>query len=694
MAALLLSACSQADTPNVPTAPNMPHETVTETQPVPLYPPAPVIEWAVPEEDPTRQETDVVSNDVFFEETATLWRTEYVYDQNGALMEIRTLTFDSQDRPLSAIIEKKDAEENSVYQKGVYYREDGTVDSADHMVFNSYGQEYLRWQYVCGEDGSVSEEYYDQYEYGENHKVCRKIFSRKVAGVLQFTQQEDFDDAGKLTKQSFWYFYEDGSVKEWSTQEQTGDGTPTKNHKITFNQTGSVTFDFLHRYDISGALLEMKELRCYENGAVQHDFYERYAPDGTLLEQSRLQYRENGDIYFLHKQKNDESGKEIYFHHEQYFDDGTLEHKHLKEYDEQGQLRKSEYLSYYSADVPASISRAEYDADGKLLKKESIEYNADGSIASESKYPAEGTEFIPTTKKTFHPNGNPEFVCDGLYHTNGTLMDGREERYYENGQLWILQEASYDESTRTRISTETRYLEDGTVDIAWQRTEVFDEDWRRTVYDSMSLTAGLQSQYHEIYQYTYDENGNVAKQTYVSYDGNGAAVFNNETEYSYDSKGNLLRENRIQFNADGSFQSRLEILYTCSESGKQTGRETVQYDASDSLVYRLKEEYNDADQLVRRVTETPNTTQTEENTYLEDGRPHTLLVTITPKAEGKDPVTQYRKTTYEYYENGVKKSETVQTWTSQDEKKAAPGTPQSELGSTYTTQFDEQGNRI
>jgi hypothetical protein len=238
MAVLLLSACSQADTPNVPTAPNapnMPHETVTEAQPVPLCPPAPVVQWALPQDDPTRMETRVVSNEVFFEETGTLWRTEYVYDQNDNLMENRTLTFDQDGRPGMVIIEKKDVEENAVYQKGVYYREDGTVDSADHMVFNSYGQEYLRWQYVCGEDGSVSEEYYDQYEYGENHKVCRKIFSKKLDGILRFTQQEDFDDAGKLTKRSCWYFYEDGSVKEWSSaMPEVSDPTLTRHTKITY----------------------------------------------------------------------------------------------------------------------------------------------------------------------------------------------------------------------------------------------------------------------------------------------------------------------------------------------------------------------------------------------------------------------------------------------------------------------------
>ena len=693
-----LTACSKGtpemvlpnETPALPT-----EATVEETLPPPPYLPIPVIEWAIPEADTTRQEANIERNEVLMTSPKgdTLYRTEYVYDQNDALMEIRTLTFDEESRPVLAVIEKKDAEENTIQQQSFLYRADGSVDSGDHVVCNSHGQEFLRWEYLCHEDGSVQAEYYYQFEYGENHKLSRKLFSKTLEGILLFIQQEDYDSAGKLTGQTFWYFHEDGTLKEWSAQEQTADGAILKKHKVAFNEAGTAMLETMDVYDPSGAKLEMKEYRCYASGAVHLDFYERYAADGTILAQSKAQYRENGDLYFLHKEAHTEQGEEIFYHHEQFFDSGELEHKQLKEYYENGQLRFWEYLSYHTPGVPASSSYTEYDENGKLLKKDVTEYDENGKMTYICLYPAEDApEMMRIEKHTSYPNGNPEYIWECFCDPRENLMDGKQERYYESGQPWSIKEASFDEATRTTTRSETHYKEDGTVDCAWQRVEAFDKDWRYLSYESTTFDSNLQATYHEVYHYSYGENSLTI--TSVTDDGSGNILFNNSSEYTYDEQGHIIHEDRILRNPDGSFQSRMEFLYNYSETGVQTGNTTIQYDEVGQVLYCYMEEYNDAGLLYRRIIQTEDDTQFEDYTYDENGRLQVLSVTFFPTTEDGSTMIEYRKTTYTYHANGAKQSETTQTWTSKDEEKAAPDTPREQLGKTTVVYYDENGNRI
>lgn len=705
LAALLLCACSQNVEQELPedavlgteeTTKEITEEIPKETVPV-LCPPAPLLEITPLTHDPDRKETTVSTDESSTERadgTTVRTCTEYADDQNGKRMEERSSTYDAAGRLLSILVQKFDEAGNIRDRKTESYHADGSVLSSTYTIFDAQGRELLMREYATEENGSLRYDNSYRYEYGTDGSPVKTVSRHNPGGNAPSAREVYYGTAGAVIEESGWAFYETGSVKSWSYTRNAEDGTPLEEHRMHFLADGRLSMERLSRFAQSGAQLESKELSCHENGTVAHDFYEKYTEDGMLLEKSRLQYKEDGSVYFLHIEKYAETGEEIFYHHEQYFSDGSPEHKQLKEYYDNGQLHFWEYQSYHSPGVPANISYTEYDAAGNLLKKEVTGYNKDGIITSQSKYPAEDTEFMPVKKETFHDNGNPEYIYDGLYNTDNLLMEGKAERYYENGQLWIQEIASYEEATRTRTSTETRYLEDGTVDFAWQRLEVFDEAWQRLRYESTTLGSDLSAEHHEVYLYTYDADGNVLTADSTTYDGSGTVAYKGLAEYTYDGQGNVACENRIQLNADGTQQSRMEMRYTYSDDGKRTGYQTVQYDADDAVTFRSAEEYDENGLLLLRTTETGNNLQTEAYTYFENGRTHTLLVTITPKEGGKDPVIRYRKTTWEYHENGSKKSETVQTWTSQDEKKAAPGTPQSELGSTYITQFDEQGNVI
>lgn len=672
--ALLLSGCSQSDAQEAPGKPALqteplPVETAAPTEPAPLYPPAPVVEVILPlEHDPNRQEASVETTEHFterFDGSMVRRHTEYVHDQNGKLLEERTHIYDSLDTLLVTTIRKYDESERMRDQDDTAYRADGTVSSGVYTIFDDAGRELLKQEFAYEEDGSLRYDNSYRYEYDADGNPVRTVSRHNPGGNAPSAREVYYGTAGTIIEESAWAFYGTGSVKSWSHKQNAEDGMLLEDHRMQFLADGTLSMERLSRFAQSGAQLEAKELSCYENGVVHYDFHERYTESGVQLENSRIQYTESGALYFLHKQLFNEDGKETFFHHEQFFADGSPESKHLKEYDENRTLRKQEYFSYYAPGIPATISYIEYDADGNLVKQDTSEYHSDGSLAYESKYPSEGIgDFVSVKKNTFYTNNNPEFVCDALYDTAGKIMEGKAVRYYENGQPWVVEEASFEETSRTRTSTETHYNQDGTLDVAWQNVEVCNE-------------AGL-----------------VIRLDTTTHRGEDNSIYRQCNLYTYDEKGNTTQENLIILTAEGVQESRQERRYTYSDEGKLVGKELAQYDADDALTYHNTEEYDDAGLLLRRTTDLANSRMIEEYTYHADGNMHTLMTTIIPQETEKEPVIQYRKVTEEYYENGVKKSQTTQTWTSKDEKKAAPDTPQSALGKTYIVHYDESGNRI
>jgi len=161
----------------------------------------------------------------------------------------------------------------------------------------------------------------------------------------------------------------------------------------------------------------------------------------------------------------------------------------------------------------------------------------------------------------------------------------------------------------------------------------------------------------------------------------------------YDEKGREIRNSRSFRTADDRQERRQEILRTYGSDDKMLRQEIATYDAADEEEYRTIEAYNDQNQMTDRTTVHKDFTQVVTYTYDQNSRVIEEMSVITPaEKEGTDsteePVIDYRKTTFEYYESGEKKRQSTQYWTSEDEKNAEPGTAQSELGSTVVTEFN------
>lgn len=396
----------------------------------------------------------------------------------------------------------------------------------------------------------------------------------------------------------------------------------------------------------------------------------KYSDSGILIEESQMQ-EHDGQISFLHLQQYTEDGVEVLSRHEEYFSDGETRVYML----------------------------TERDTDGTVLKDEYLYVNSDRSLADKSSYVLDTATGIAVSKgESYLEDGSLEFFWDKIVDgASGTMLDGRDERYYENGTLWILKEADLDEQNRTRTASETRYSEDGTETLAWLWTEQLDEAGNVLLQDYVSYGYEHVFNSHSATASSYDDAGNALTKEVTYYQENGQVKGKASLEYAYNSQGAVIWENNITRTASGKQESRSETSYTYNAEGVLTQREYILYDETDAETYRDTEEYDDQGRTAVRSSMSPGHTQTDTYTYLEDGKQHTVLTSTTSWDEGEDPeeaVTEYQKVTMDYYENGQMKTQTVQTWTSEDEKRAAPGTDPSKLGKTYVAQFDENGNRI
>jgi len=688
---------------------------VTEPTAAPTEPfMPPVVLMEEPTEAPREPASTKTSTELAPDGKTVALSIDWVYDKDNVLIESRSVTYLEDGREAWQIHTACDSHGNRLTE-----RASGIVIAVDEQGLETVtDQTFVRLTYcgpghlplqetysTYGPDGALLHSSLTQCEFRADSSLAKE---RWVLYHPNGNIREDilrvYAPDGTVADYRSQYFYDTGSLQQQCKELRGKDGVLTEEFRAFYYENGQLSRLVQKEYQ-QGVLTKNRELHGYENGIRSFEFSGQYNASGDVLEEYRIQRKEDGSTILLRHCKFSSDGEEIFYHHEQYYDDGSLQHKHLKNYDEAGQLRKQEYLSYYEDLSPASIRLSEYNADGTLLKEDSTEYAPDGTVTYRSKFPDEASGgFIPRKQTVYYENGNLQFVDDGLYSPDGTtLMSGKREVYHENGQLHRLEEATYDQQTRTRTLTETNYDESGKETYSYLRKETYDETGNVCMRDETAYGNKHASRSHTLDFFTYDETGNKLTADTTFYDKNGTVTEKRYQEWDYDEAGRQIRNSTSFRTADGQQTERQEILHIYGSNGNLLREELATFDAADVEDSRTIDEYNDQGLLIVRTNRRTDFVQVVTYTYDGGGRVITEFSVRTPveaeaaqaeeSAEPEEPVIQYRKITNEYYENGQLKTYCSQSWTSEDEKEAKPGTAQEDLGKIFVENYDENGNR-
>ena len=318
------------------------------------------------------------------------------------------------------------------------------------------------------------------------------------------------------------YYNENGDVIK--SENYDGDGELMDYFLSEYNENGDVLKESL--YDCEGELLAYILCHYNENGFLVK--IEEFDGEGALEKYTLYTNDENGNL--LKK--------------EEYNSDKTLEDTDLYEYDENGSCIESTHVN---ADGSSYSYQYEYDENGNLIK-ETYTSNEDGTTVSE--YDENGNEI----KKT-HIYTDGYWQSSAYEHDeNGNVVketftdaDGQHQifEYDENGKitrithLWkdgTKNVVDYDE--KGLLIRDTAIDADGNIYcVAENEYILVDGEW----CDSKSTVTFLYGEVDTIV-YEFGENGYCVKRTEIYTDGRGVIY-----EYEYDEDGNLINETRTEF---------------------------------------------------------------------------------------------------------------------------------------------------
>ena len=427
--------------------------------------------------------------------------------------------------------------------------------------------------------------------------------------------------------------------------------------------------------------------------AVRQSLELDYDGQDILTQERRWQYYESGVRSAYAVTEYDAGGNVTAYQEKQYDKAGALAMSLVKDYDG-GIPVQQEEIFYYEDETLRSYDLTRWDESGTVLRRECYSHFADGTLASR------GTELLDEwtgmriiEETSYYEDGTLASSCDGFFHAESyELLSGKTASYDSDGALRESKEAVWDEESRTRNCSYFQYAADGSEQLSYQITELYDIAGNILVYEYASFGKDHAFGNHYIENRTFDTSGKLTQNAVQYYLSDGSLSEYFEHLYEYDAAGDLVMEQSIHDLSPGVRQNLTVTAYTYDEAGNLLRMEQTGYESSGARKFQQIKEYDAYGNLITFVTvSSKGARSTQVYTYDEEGRIASELVTTVPVNTSR---ITYQETFYEYYENGSCKTVAVHTWTSTDEAKAAPGTSKFDLGTTTVTEYDEAGNEI
>jgi len=515
------------------------------------------------------------------------WYTLYEYYENGTLKKQSTYKVHKEKDILASSAEYKYFENGKISWDEKYSYDEDTGAFGAHSVSENYESGKLKFSRyynaagntmnVTGFTESGNAIYAEHWNYDEKGTFTgRRVSEHSEAGL--FLKEENYDAANKLESYKQYSYHGNNQMKEQlhckgdgtvlykaltdesgkATYEETatlrGDGTVSRREIIEYGAESKTQTQ--KKYDASGSVTETEIIVTGKDGHPVRE--EKYDAKGTLVyyrDATRLveSIYENG--VFAGKQETE------------FFSDGTMKKSEttdalgrLTDYQEffsTGEHKKQESKGYDKNGQVVSYSYSENNEDGNLVYREQYELDENGNY--KEKYVARYDKNQNVIYSERIENGVLVYRSSAEYFENG---DCKKEESYSHREIDIeynLRE--YDEKGREI------YREFATTILASNRT---DKEIRKTEYDSKDRVVREERSTETVFPdrsekgtevniYTYNANGNIAKQETIFTASNGHYEHKVSEYYEngkikmycqYDRQGKLIEKRAYDVNGN------------------------------------------------------------------------------------------------------------------------------------------------
>lgn len=311
--------------------------------------------------------------------------------------------------------------------------------------------------------------------------------------------------------------------------EETASGNKPVKKKIEYlNAAGDYYMEYVYDYNEAGSLVKQITTE-YKTGEVTKQQISTYNADGKLVQYEFLDGFADEIIEYVYGACDE---------------NGYLVEEIKKQYDYRGNEKISRTYTEY--DIHDNLIR-DYGVDEEGNPWESDTYNVyeyyeDGTIKREERYDTKTG--VLEKKRDYDGNGNfyiEEYFTDGVcrlrslleYDENGELVFYQEYKANEDLELVLEYESAvFEEENEFRY---TFYNADGSVDEtgALMYNCEFPEYDRKGRLVSKKVYHAISSDDYYLYQYEYDKEGNLTKETCYNYHLDNNGKVERWTEYYY-----------------------------------------------------------------------------------------------------------------------------------------------------------------
>ncbi|MBQ4120979.1 MAG: RHS repeat protein [Clostridia bacterium] len=333
-------------------------------------------------------------------------------------------------------------------------------------------------------------------------------------------------------------------------------------------------------------------------------------------------------------------------------------------WDEKGRLSSEEWKS---SAIDVSFV---YDKTGSVTREKS----ADLAAVLTHRYSNDKSSILITEAGsltemltlTFGDSGMPASVTTPEYKMNYTYNEKKLCTLIETqvaGQTFGKTVISYDKKGNP-VKCEVKVIAVGTETVAARYEYTYDENGNLTRETLLTANTKLELKITSDRAYEYDAKGRLIKETEGIYPTLGKLTDNRITEYEYDEKGNKIQLTQIVCIPSGKvIKDKAVARYTAE--GKLASYTDYEYHTNGTLAKTVENEY-DGDKKVVKTTALSYYIGQKTDGVLVDGQLHTKAVTEL-KPDGKkikETAEQYTQVGWRelflerlYYENGKMMSE-------------------------------------
>lgn len=307
--------------------------------------------------------------------------------------------------------------------------------------------------------------------------------------------------------------------------------------------------------------------------------------------------------------------------------------------DEEAKIKTSKYtFNRYGKQVlfegPKYSHKSVYNAEGKILEQKQyfenrLEKKITYNYSSEGKRTGKSTYMTPTfqTKEEWeaHEANKKNLPNEGLYLQNRLdIQDNGNQTitvYKENKEIDHIQYEVYKGSKLVEISVKYPFSEV----FGYKKTWKYDEDDNLKKFKKY---VGSAERLELIWEYDYDENDRIVKETYLRYMPKSSSSFNENghlkeqinayyldeeisaiSSFQYDAHGSLISKKRKKYNGELAREITYELTYDSNQnliqenvhdSKKASVNNYMEYDENANEIYYKSVDANG--DLIAKVT--------------------------------------------------------------------------------------------